>query len=91
MTLLDDGFLVPIGRPDVIDVGRRGDRVLSLAVVAESGGLDDSGRAYLGDRNPQFVERGGPGKGRGRETTVGEKHLLARPLLGGVQRRAATA
>ena len=77
---------MPDGVPDVRDVGGRRDLVLSLAVVAERRGLDDGGRPDARHGVPQFVERGGAREGRGRKAVVGQKRLLARPLLRGVQR-----
>ena len=78
-------------RPDVRDVGGGGDLVLSLAVVAERGGLDHGRRADACDGIPELVERGRAGKRRRREAVIGEKRLLARALLRGVQRQRRTA
>src|SRR6478735_9036333 len=47
--LLDHRFLTTDGGPEVLDVRRRGDLVLALAVVTEGGGLDYSRRADPGD------------------------------------------
>ena len=86
---LDDRFLVSDQSPHAIAVLNAIDAVLALAVVAEGRGLDDGREADETEADGEFVERLGLGKRRHRVAAIGEKALLARALLGDVQRRTA--
>ena len=57
------------------ELGRRADLALSLAVVAEAGGLDDR-------REPDALGGAGDGERRRRHTEVGEEPLLGDAVLG---------
>ncbi len=88
---LEDRRLVADERPHAIELGRLGDAVLALAVVAEGRGLEDRRHPHPLDRGGELVERADRLERRDRESLQPEERLFAGALLRDVQRVAAGA
>ena len=78
---LEHRGLVADQAPHRLEVERRGDAVLALAVVAEGRGLEDRRQADPLDGGGQLLERLHRLERRDRKALQAQERLLARPLL----------